>query len=61
MSYEDLKYRERLSTSVDKELLKAFRELAKAKRQPLSWTIDDAIEDYLIKNGITVVKAEKEK
>lgn len=61
MGYEDLKYRARFSTSVDKELLKAFKELARSKRQPLSWVVDDAIEDYLAKNGIIVTKAEEEK
>lgn len=61
MGYDDLKYRERFSTSVDKELLKAFKTLAKSKRQPLSWITDDAIEDYLTKNGVTVTKAEEEK
>lgn len=61
MGYEDLKYRARFSTSVDKNLLKAFKELAKKKRQPLSWLTDDAIEDYLHKHNIIVKKAMEEK
>lgn len=61
MGYEDLKYRSRFSTSVDKNLLAAFKNLAESKRQPLSWMTDDAIEDYLKKNGINVVKSSEEK
>lgn len=37
MAYNELKYRERFTTSVDKNLLKEFRELAEKRRQPLSW------------------------
>lgn len=59
MGYNDLKYRERFTTSVDKNLLSAFRKLAEEKRQPLSWLTDDALEDFLKKNGITVKKIEK--
>lgn len=61
MGYEDLKYRSRFSTSVDSNLLKAFKDLSKAKRQPLSWLTDDAIEDFLIKNGIQVTKSAEDK
>lgn len=61
MGYEDLKYRSRFSTSIDTNLLQAFKELARAKRQPLSWVTDDAIEDYLRKNGIEVVKSAEAK
>lgn len=61
MGYEDLKYRVRFSTSVDKNLLEAFKALAEAKRQPLSWITDDAIEDFLLKNGVVVKKSSEEK
>ncbi len=61
MGYDDLKYRSRFSTSIDKNLLAAFKDLAESRRQPLSWVTDDAIEDYLQKNGVTVVKASEEK
>lgn len=61
MGYDDLKYRSRFSTSVDKNLLVAFKDLAERKRQPLSWVTDDAIEDYLRKNGIDVIKSSDEK
>lgn len=59
MGYSELKYRDRFSTSVDKNILKAFKELAKKKKQPLSWLTDDALEDYLLKNNIKVEKAKK--
>lgn len=61
MGYEDLKYRSRFSTSVDSNLLKAFKEFASVKRQPLSWLTDDAIEDYLKQHGIKVIKSAEEK
>lgn len=61
LGYEDLKYRTRFSTSVDSNLLMAFKDLATAKRQPLSWLTDDAIEDFLSKNGIHVTKSAEDK
>lgn len=61
MGYDDLKYRTRFSTSIDKNLLAAFKDLAKTKRQPLSWMTDDAIEDYLNKHNISIKKAIEEK
>lgn len=61
MGYEDLKYRKRFSTSVDSNLLKAFKDLAITKRQPLSWLTDDAIEDFLRKNGVQITKSSEEK
>lgn len=61
MGYNELKYRQRFTTSVDKNLLKAFFELSEAKKQPKSWLMDEALEDLLRKNGIEVQKANKEK
>jgi len=57
MGYNELKYRQRFTTSIDKNLLKAFFELAEAKKQPKSWLIDEALEDLLKKNGIEVDKS----
>lgn len=57
MGYNELKYRERITTSVDKEILKAFVALAKSKKQPKSWLMDEALEDLLKKNGIEVEKS----
>lgn len=59
MAYNELKYRERFTTSVDKNLLKSFRELAEERREPLSWLTDDALDDFLRKNNITVEKSKK--
>lgn len=61
MGYNDLKYRERLTTSIDKNILKAFNKLASDKRQPKSWLMDEALEDLLLKNGIVVTKSKDEK
>lgn len=60
MGYDELKYRARFTTSIDKNLLKAFFELAASKKQPKSWLMDEALEDLLAKNGITVKKAKDE-
>lgn len=57
MGYNELKYRQRFTTSIDKNLLKAFFELAETKNQPKSWLIDEALSDLLKKNGIEVKKA----
>lgn len=48
----DLKYRERLSSSVDKGLYKAIYNYSVKTRIPLSRLLDEAIEDYLNKNDI---------
>jgi len=61
MGYNELKYRQRFTTSIDKNLLKAFFELAETKRQPKSWLMDEALEDILKKNGIEVKKSGSEK
>jgi len=61
MGHEDLKYRARFTTSIDKNLLQAFFKLAEEKRQPKSWMMDDAIEDFLKKHGIEVKKAGDDK
>ena len=57
MGYNELKYRQRFTTSIDKNILKAFFELARVKNQPKSWLMDQALEDFLNKNGIEVKKA----
>lgn len=61
MGYAELKYRQRFTTSIDKNLLKAFFDLADNKRQPKSWLMDEALEDLLRKNGVEVKKAGEEK
>ena len=61
MGYNELKYRKRFTTSIDKNILKAFFELATIKNQPKSWLIDEALADLLKKNGIEVIKASAEK
>ncbi len=57
MGYNELKYRQRFTTSIDKNILNAFFELAKVKNQPKSWLIDEALHDLLVKNGVHVQKA----
>lgn len=52
MAMEDLKYRSRFSTTVDKGLYKAFYNYSIDSRIPLSRLLDDAIEDYLKKQGL---------
>ena len=49
----DLKYRERLSSSVDKGLYRAIRKYSIETRIPLSKLLDEAIEDFLKKNGLS--------
>ena len=49
MGYNELKYRQRFTTSIDKNILEAFFELAKSKNQPKSWLMDEALEDFLKK------------
>ena len=61
MGYNELKYRQRFTTSIDKNILSAFNELAKAKKQPKSWLIDEALEDLLSKKGNKVKKAGDDK
>jgi len=61
MGYNELKYRRRFTTSIDKNILDAFFELAKQKNQPKSWLVDEALEDFLLKNGVTVERANKDK
>ena len=61
MGYNELKYRKRFTTSIDKNILEAFFELAKKKNQPKSWLMDEALKDFLEKNGIKVQKASDEK
>lgn len=61
MGYNELKYRQRFTTSIDKNILQAFFDLAKSKNQPKSWLMDEALEDLLKKNGIEVSKANEDK
>ena len=49
----DLKYRERLSSSVDKGLYRAIRKYSIETRIPLSKLLDEAIEDFLKQNGVS--------
>ena len=49
----DLKYRERLSSSVDKGLYRAIRKYSIETRIPLSKLLDEAIEDFLKKKGVS--------
>ena len=49
----DLKYRERLSSSVDKGRYRAIRKYSIETRIPLSKLLDEAIEDFLKKNGVS--------
>ena len=49
----DLKYRERLSSSVDKGLYRAIRKYSIETRIPLSKLLDEASEDFLKKNGVS--------
>ena len=49
----DLKYRERLSSSVDKGLYREIRKYSIETRIPLSKLLDEAIEDFLKKNGVS--------
>ena len=52
----DLKYRVRLSTSVDKGLHTAIYNYSLQTGIPLSRILDSAIEMYLVKNGISYTK-----
>ena len=61
VGYNELKYRQRFTTSIDKNILQEFFKLAKIKNQPKSWLMDEALEDILRKNGIEVQKASDEK
>ncbi len=49
---QDLKYRHRLSSSVDLGLYKAFYHYATTCRIPMSRLLDEAIKDLLEKNGV---------
>ena len=61
MGVNELKYRQRFTTSIDKNILQAFFKLADNKRQPKSWLLDEALEDLLRKNGVEVIKSRDEK
>lgn len=45
----DLVNRERFGSTVEKELLKEFKQLSKETRIPLSRLLDEALEDLLKK------------
>lgn len=49
---EDLKFRARLSSSVDKGLVAAFRVYSYYTNIPLSRLLDEAVEDFLQKHNI---------
>lgn len=49
---DDLKYRKRLSTSVDKGIYKAVYNYSVDTRIPLSRLLDEALEDFLNKNDV---------
>lgn len=48
----DLKYRHRLSSSVDLGIYKAFHNYATECRIPMSRLLDEAIGDFLDKNDV---------
>lgn len=54
MGYSELKYRRRFTTSIKNEILDAFFELAKIKKQPKSWLMDEALTDLVNKYGIQI-------
>jgi len=49
---KDLKYRHRLSSTIDKGLYKSFYNYAFRTRIPISRLLDEAIEDFLNKNEV---------
>lgn len=49
---DDLKYRKRISTSIDKGIYKAVYNYSFDSKIPLSRVLDEAIEDYLNKQGL---------
>ena len=49
----DLKYRKRFATSIDNGLYKAFYNFSIDSKIPLSRLTDEAIEAFLIKNGLS--------
>ena len=49
---DDLKYRKRLSTSMDKGIYKAVYNYSVDTRIPLSRLLDEALEDFLNKNDV---------
>ena len=56
-----LKYRTRFTSSLKNELVPLFDKLAANTRIPKSRLLDEAIEDLLIKHGISPEKKEKSK
>lgn len=59
MPYADLKYRRRMSTSVDNGLMDGFDNLADSIEKPKSWLVDEAIEDLLKKYNIPYTKTSR--
>lgn len=49
---DDLKYRKRISTSIDKGIYKAIYNYSFDSKIPLSRVLDEALEDYLNKRGL---------
>lgn len=56
-----LKYRTRFTSSLKNELVPLFDKLAASSRIPKSRLLDEAIEDLLIKHGISLEKKEESK
>ncbi len=54
-----LKYRTRFTSSLKNELVPLFDQLAANTRIPKSRLLDEAIEDLLIKHGISLEKKEE--
>lgn len=56
-----LKYRTRFTSSLKNELVPLFDKLAAGTRIPKSRLLDEAIEDLLIKHGISLEEKEESK
>ena len=54
-----LKYRTRFTSSLKNELVPLFDKLAKDTRIPKSRLLDEAIEDLLLKNGVSISTKEE--
>ena len=54
-----LKYRTRFTSLLKNELVPLFDKLAASSRIPKSRLLDEAIEDLLIKHGISLEKKEE--
>lgn len=59
MSYPELKYRSRLTTSVDNGILDGLEKLVEKLDKPKSWIMDEALEDLLKKYEIPYEKTSR--